>query len=120
MSLACATRPRTQFHWPITLRNAAHAFLDAVLRHGMHFQKLFVSRVRTPLTASAPEDAREAFPELINITSIGTFTLNTDFKAAIKRIDDDAEAYSRRHIARHAARGSDNARHAPRNAQHHT
>ena len=62
------------------------------------------------LTATAPEDAREAFPELIKITTIGTFTLNTEFKAAIKRIDDDAEAYARNH----------NHRSAPHNAQHRT
>ena len=30
----------TQFHWPITLRNAAHAFLDAVL----HREAFFVFR----------------------------------------------------------------------------
>ena len=86
------------FHWPLTLRSAAHAFLDAVLRFGMSFRKLFIARVHTPLPASAPEEAREAFPEVITVTTTGSFTLNSTFENAIKRIDADAEAYIKRNF----------------------
>ena len=64
----------------------------------MSFRKLFIARVHTPLPASAPEEAREAFPEVITVTTTGSFTINSTFENAIKRIDADAEDYIKRHL----------------------
>ena len=61
------------FHWELTYANALQSFRNAVYRYGMHFKILFNTRMHSTLQGAAPQEARDKYPNLIDIELEGEF-----------------------------------------------
>ena len=78
-----------------TFDRAIRSFRDAVYRYGMKMKILYASRKYTTLKGTAPKEARERYPNLITISTEGSFALTTEFQRALDQSKDDVEEYQR-------------------------
>ena len=90
----------TIFTWQATFLSALRSFKRAILRYVGGIARLYATRMYSTLTEVVPQEARERFPQLVDIGTEGDYALTDAFQSALTDAEAELTAHRTRHVAR--------------------